>query len=412
MTSRLGVDPQRMTALARSLDRLDEQLRMHIGFDDSSTWFGSDIRRKLERCSAIVQQQGSGVRRILSSSFFDLIEQPRTFLGTDASAIDRWVDDHPSWWSDATHGQPTMIDSWATAIVDDPVAVGQLIDSTDFLAPLIYGIRDAGLLRSLWLTATNPLLVSPAVAGQRIRRLLDTVFGSQTWRHGIARSRIDVPQRNRMQDEVRAMLGEVAAPWQIHFSGLAHEWGWDPQKGIGYLEKIAESRRAALSISEGLGAALYANLSHLPNDDEIRIQKIDAVAFAVGVSTTVVRDAKISEARSQASHVSSLMSLPTKFPLKLPWPASLMIGSVTSRLAGTFDSTKQTAASSTVYMIESRELLSAIAFMAVWKSALRSGRMPQPSAPPPTAVVLELQHTVDSISNATARGQAAVEIGR
>jgi hypothetical protein len=48
--------------------------------------------------------------------------------------------------------------------------------------------------------------------------------------------------------------------------------------------------------------------------------------------------------------------------------------------------------------------------MAVFNSALTSGRIDQPNDQPSPDVQLELQHTVDLIDNPTARGQVLTDL--
>jgi hypothetical protein len=277
---------------------------------------------------------------------------------------------------------------------------------------LVYGAHDPGIVRSLWLSATDPRTTSVATAGHRIKRLVETVFDSQDWRRGIAPSWVDIHEQKRIQCEIRKILGEVIAPWQLHFTGLASEWKWSADDGVGYLKKISKSKEAASSLSLGLGSALYRNLSELPVDDSERLQRIEFIAFAVGASTEILQGAKVRQAQLDSDHLAALLAIPTMLPIKAPWPTSLVLGKITTGLVQQLDTTDDRKVSSATEQAQQHQALAAIGYIAVFNSALTSGRLESPLEEPSTELKLELQHTVDSLDNAASRGQVLAEIHR
>jgi hypothetical protein len=331
-------------------------------------------------------------------------------FNSTAYLLNRWVTHHPGWWSDATHGETTEIDILIAKVAGDPLDAGRLIDSTSFLAPLIYGCHDTEVVRKLWLSATDPRTTSVTAAGQRITRLVEEVFGDHEWRDGIAPTWVDIHELKQIRQKIRDLLGEVVAPWQLQFTGLAHEWRWSAETGIHYLKKIAEVENAAASVSQGLGPALYRNLSDLPDDSSDRLQRINSIAFAVGASTELLRNSKVRQADMDSDHLSTLLTIPTLLSLKLPWPTSLLIGKSNSYVVNLLDRTPEVRVTSAMHMLQHRSALASIAFMAVFNSALTSGRMNESNVQPSPGVQLELQHTVDMIDNPTARGQVLADL--
>ena len=265
-------------------------------------------------------------------------------------------------------------------------------------------------LRMFWLSATHPQTTTVSTAGDRIKRLVDTVFGDQDWRTAMAPSWVDIHERSRLRKEIHKILGEVIAPWQLQFAGLSTEWNWSTETGVHYLKKVSESAGASAALSQGLGMALYRNLSELPDNELERQQRIDAVAFSVGVSTQLLRNAKVRQEQMRSDHLSTLLSIPTMLPLKLPWPASLAIGTVRSLVVDELDATPDTKTSSSLKMLEQRGALASIAYMAVTSAAISSGRLENPNSAPSADLRLELQHTVDSLDNAASRGQVLADI--
>ena len=410
--SQLGCDPRRLALLARSIATVRDEVELILRLTQIGDLAIPKVHSVLKQSLAVFERQDVRIRRVLNSTFFDISDSYTLKFNSAAFFFTRWVDQHPEWWSDATHGEPTEIDERLSRIAEDPLESGRLIDSTKFLPPLVYGAHDPNIVRSLWLSATDPRTTSAAAAGRRITRLVETVFDGHDWRRGIAPSWVDIHEQKRIHREIRKILGEVIAPWQLHFTGLASEWKWSADDGVGYLKKISESKEAASSLSSGLGSALYRNLSDLPLDDSERLQRIQFIAFAVGASTEILRGAKVRQAQLDSDHLAALLAIPTMLPLKAPWPTSLVLGKITSGLIQQLDTTNDRKVSSAIEQIQQHQALAAIGYMAVFNSALTSGRLESPLDEPPVELKLELQHTVDSLDNAASRGQALAEIHR
>ena len=408
--SRLACDPQRLADLARFLRSTRDEIELLIRLTDIGDLAIPQVHSSLLQSLALLERQETRVRKILNSSFLNLSDSYSLSFNSTAYLLNRWVAHHAAWWSDATHGEPTKIDSLMAKVARDPIEAGRLIDSTTFLAPLVYGSHDLETLRALWLSATNPQTTTVASAGNRIKRLVETIFGDQDWRTAIAPSWIDIHERSRLQREIRIILGEVVAPWQLQFAGLSTEWNWSTETGVHYLKKVSESAGAAAALSQGLGMALYRNLSELPDNELERRQRIDAVAFSVGVSTQLLRNAKVRQAQMSNDHLATLLSIPTMLPLKLPWPSSSAIGKVRSLVVDELDTTSDTKVTASIKMLDQRGALASVAYMAVINAAMNAGRLENPTSTPSSDLRLELQHTVDSLDNSTTHGQVLADI--
>jgi hypothetical protein len=112
----------------------------------------------------------------------------------------------------------------------------------------------------------------------------------------------------------------------------------------------------------------------------------------------------------RSDHLATLLSIPTMLPLKLPWPSSSAIGKVRSLVVDELDTTSDTKVSSSIEMLDQRGALASVAYMAVTRAAISSGRLENPNSAPSADLRLELQHTVDSLDNAASRGQVLAEI--
>ena len=324
--------------------------------------------------------------------------------------LDDWLKRNPGWWAEATHPQPTRIDELLRPIANDPHVAGKLIDETSFLAPLIYGAHDTSNVARLWLSATDPRTTTVHIAGQRIIRLVRVVFEEHDWNDGIAPTWNDLIDQRRIEKEVKDLLGQVIAPWQMQFSGLAHQWNWDAQEGLARLHDVARSRSAALALANGLADSLLLNLRVLPLNKRLRLQRIDDVAFSIGSSTAIFQRAKIDQGEFRASNIATLLSLPSQSPIRMPWPLSLAVSQATRSLARVFDDSDEITKSSAIDKIKSREALAGIAYSAVWISALSQGRINEQTLEPPAEVQIELQHTFDSIINQADKGELSAII--
>jgi hypothetical protein len=408
--SRLACDPQRLADLARNLRLTRDEVELHIRLTEIGDLAIPQIHAQLVKSLTLLERLEDRVRKILNSSFLNLSDSYSLTFNSTAYLLNRWVKHHAAWWSDATHGEPTKIDFLMSQVASDPIKAGRLIDSSTFLAPLVYGSHDMETLRVFWLSATHPQTTNVATAGDRIKRLVETVFGDQDWRTAMAPSWIDIHERSRLRKEIHKILGDVIAPWQLQFAGLSSEWNWSTETGVRYLKQVSESAGAAVALSQGLGMALYRNLSELPDNEVERRQRIDAVAFSVGASTQLLRNAKVRQEQMRSDHLTTLLTIPTMFPLKLPWPSSLAIGKVRSFVIDELDATADTKTTSSLTLLEQRGALASIAYMAVTSAAISSGRLESPNSTPSPDLRLELQHAVDSLDNSTTRGQVLADI--
>ena len=408
--SRLACDPQRLADLARILRSAQNEIELNIRLTKIGDLAIPQVHSYLQQSLNLLKHQEARVRKVLNSSFLNLTNSYSLSFNSTAYLLNRWVAHHEAWWSDATHGEQTRIDILISTVAADPIDAGKLIDSTSFLAPLIYGSHDLGMVRTLWLSATDPQTTSVSTAGDRIKRLVETIFGDQKWHTAIAPSWVDIHEQSRLRREIREILGEIISPWQLQFSGLASEWNWSSETGVHYLKKATESADAASSISQGLGMAVYRNMSDLPDKEIERRQRIDAVAFSVGVSTELLRQAKVQQAQIDSHHLATLLAIPTLLPLNLPWPSSLLINKAHSLVAGQLDTTSETNISSSIEMLQQRSALASVAYMAVFNAAITSGRLENANDDPSAELRLELQHTVDSIDSSTTRGQILADI--
>ena len=412
--TRLACDPQRLALLARRIHIAQGEISLQLRLTKIGDLAIPQVHSYLQQSLNLLEHQETRIRKVLNSSFLNLTNSYSLSFNSTAYSLNRWVTHHPGWWSDATHGETTEIDILIAKVAGNPLDAGRLIDSTSFLAPLIYGCHDTEVVRKLWLSATDPRTTSVTTAGERITRLVEEVFGDQEWRDGIAPTWVDIHKQLTTRRQIRDLLGEVVAPWQLQFTGLASEWRWSAETGIHYLKKITDAENAAMAISQGLGSALYRNLSDLPDDSSDRLHRIDSIAYAVGASTELLRDAKVRQADMDSDHLSTMLTIPTLLALKLPWPTPLLIGKSKSDVVNLLDKTPEVRNTSAMQMLQHRSALASIAFMAVFNSALTSGRINESNVQPndhlSPDVQLELQHTVDLIDNSTTRGQVLADL--
>ncbi|MEY3148065.1 MAG: hypothetical protein RL688_1284 [Actinomycetota bacterium] len=408
--SYLAFEPERLAAMYTSLQKLSDQLQMVIQRLNFSLLYLPEVHGQLHHCRSLIESQQIVVGNVLKSNlnFSHMVPSPIA-MGIRCQ-LDDWLKRNPGWWAEATHPQPTRIDELLWPIANDPHVAGVLIDETSFLAPLIYGAHDTSNIARLWLSATDPRTTTVHIAGQRIIRLVRAVFEEHDWNDGIAPTWNDLIDQRRIEKEVKDLLGQVIAPWQMQFSGLAHQWNWDAQEGLARLHDVARSRSAALALANGLADSLLLNLRVLPLDQQSRLQRIDDVAFSIGSSTAIFQRAKIDQGEFRASNIATLLALPSQSPIRVPWPLSLAVSQATRSLAQVFDDSDEISKTSAIDKIKSREALATIAYSAVWVSALSQGRINEQTLEPPAEVQLELQHTFDSIINQADKGELSAII--
>ena len=408
--SYLAFEPERLAAMYTSLQKLGDQLQVVVHRLNYSLLYLPEVHGQLHYCRSLIESEQIIVGNVLKSdlNFSHMVPSP-VAMGIRCR-LDDWLKHNPGWWAEATHPQATRIDELLRPVANDPHIAGKIIDDTSFLAPLIYGAHDTSIIARLWLSATDPRTTTIHIAGQRIIRLVRAVFEEHDWNDGIAPTWNDLIDQRRIEKEVKDLLGQVIAPWQMQFSGLAHQWNWDAQEGLVRLRDVARSRSAALALANGLADSLLLNLRVLPLNKQLRLQHIDDVAFSIGSSTEIFQRAKIDQGEFQASNIATLLSLPSQSPLRVPWPLSLAVSQATRSLARVFDDSDEIAKSSAIDKIKSREALAGIAYSAVWVSALSQGRINEQTLEPPAEVQLELQHTFDSIINQADKGELSAII--
>lgn len=414
----LAYEPERLAALRRALDDLEFALtRVHQSLppDISSNW--GSIRRDLARFRAHKEKiEGvlrSDVPRAHWANAHGAHLHNSALAQSAKNTLINWVTTHPSWWAKATHGHPTDIDSLVRSLHSNPPAAAAFIDSVEDVAPLIYGAHDTDLVRAFWLLVTDPTTTPPEIAGQRIRSLLDTVFGDHEWTHALSKSSIVPHERRRIEQSVIDMLGDIVAPWQFSFSGLAADWGWSPSEGISRLRTVAASSRAAADLARGIGPSVVRTLSHLPPDPAHRLQHIDNVALAIGASLEIVHEAGLNQAGRDRASWQTLDELIDLAPVNAPWPFSILVGRGASWLDDRLFSHQNSPTEILKKQhdtLTSQQVLAGLAVLTVWRSQWsthwRTGsRSPASPTLSRTAAQRELLHTYDAIDSPSARGR-------
>lgn len=382
----LAFDPERLWALCRSLEDLEADLvALHHQCVDAEF-----LNREIALCR-------SHHRRILAVLRSDLADSP-------ASRIATWVDTHPSWWAKATHGASTDVDAVLAAVIHDRRAAGALVDDLDSIAPLIYGTHDTDLVRAFWTTVTDPRTTAPALAGRRIQRLLETVLGDHPWSREVSRSSIDPIVRSRIETAAVDMLGGIAAPWQLYFSGRAAAWSWTTEVGIGWLRAVTSSAVAAADLARGLGPSVVRSLSDLPNDDIERRRRIDEVAFGIGASLTLLQDAGIDDAGRDRSSWRTFDQLVEYLPVNAPWPVSIVVNRGATWLDDQVHRDgHDDVATRRLASLTGHQVLAGVAVLTIWRSYWS-----RPTGlHDPARRDRELRHAYDAIDSPSVRGRIA-----
>lgn len=395
--SLLAVDRERLWALSRRLEDLETAIarirRAAVAVETSTGRAMTDLA-VLDQAGTICAKHRARLRRVLDS---DVLGESGT--STARARLRSWIDIHPSWWAKATHGDPTDVDVILESVRHDPGTAGSLADRADFVGPLLYGSHDTEAVRHFWTTVTDPATTSPEIAGRRIRALLETVFGDHSWSHGPSLTSIDPVERRRIETAVRDMLGEVLAPWQFFFTGRAGSWSWSTDEGVAWLRRVAESAQAAADLSSGLGPAVVASLTHLPDDPLERRRLIDEVAVGIGASLQILQDAGVDDAGRDGSSWHTFDQLVDIVPVDAPWPVSLLVDRGASWLDDRL-AERNTAVDHDV-TLTGHQVLAGLAVLTVWRSYWS-----HPSAArSPEEQDRELRHTYDAIDSPAVRGR-------
>ena len=361
----------------------------------------------LLRTISMLEEISSRLRTILTSSFFvDATHGTSRIL----LVVDQWIAD-PKWWNRATTRATTPIDDLLPLVIGntsvrDSLLSPAFLDDSGRMAAFLFGATEFATIERFWLAATSPNSTDPTTARRRIESVARVVFDEPEIRPTFSGASLDVDELRRRRNELRALLGALAAPWQLHFTGLCDHWGGNREEGLHLLRRIAADRRAAADLTLGLEGALIRAFETMPDTHDERMRHIDDVAFAVGASTEVLRGAAVDRARSESARTTRILSIPTKLPLGVPWPASLGLSSTIGFVASSMDQTDDVADDAERAEIREREHLARLAGELTLKSAVHDGLVATDDQIIPVEVRLEVQHAVDSISSAAGRGDS------
>lgn len=404
-----------MSTLAIDVDALSVASRL---LREAGRWARQTRAVAVEASAAatldrIVDELDDVNRRIGSMLASPLLLDPPQRTASLLDTVDRWIAD-PKWWARSTTRESTPVDPVVRVLAFDHGTresfIGALVDPDspdDFrrLAALLFGAVDFDQVRLLWVRATDPLVVELREARRRIEAVATVVFREPDERSVMSGARLDVVALERRRSDLRELLGELAAPWILHFTGLANQWNGDARTGRDLLERIADHDRAAAHLRDGLIPAIERAFDHLPAGHQRRMERIDQIAFAVGVGTEILRRAEIDGAQDSASTRAAILSLPEHLPLGLSWPAGLALGVATSLVAGKLDDVDEVRNDATREARRDRERLAEVAAVAARRAAIDDHLISPDSGFVPADVRVEIQHAADSVSNAADRGE-------
>lgn len=420
MTS-LTFDPDRLRLLSRALEELWRRLDF-LGNVPAPEDLSALVRSAQEsarhpcllvRTSLAEIESGRLVRTC--SNIADLVERYR-----------EWGRSTKNWWTSATTQVTTTSDDILRDLECgiDPQRAGELIDALDDVQLMILGSADLALVERVWAAATDPATTPPALAGSRIRRLLDVVFDDRPWERGLATGSIDPVTRARRERELKVLCARLVAPWQLEFTRPDSPWSWSMSNGAHRLHQISEIESAADALLEGLSGAVLRTLTDLPNDSSDRLRRIDAVAQAVGTSLEVRRMSEETRARS-ASEFDALRTLVGALSMDGPWPISLLVDAGADWLGGYLDTSDEQVRRATLESLAQRQILATVAVVAVWSSAVTRSRSTSRKKTSTHALAenelvghvkiteeleAELRHTYQSFDNAAGRGLSLAQL--
>jgi len=387
----IGLDPERLSRVAPALLHLaDEMTHASVGLPDM-------LAHRMRKVSAECERASGRVAAALRAVETVLVRLARTHL-------DQMVTGDEMWWFDVTRHANDAVDSSLRA---HPGALVDSIDGEASIAALVFGTADSAAVREFWLTATDPARVSPAIARDRVLKLLRVVV-DRDWQTYVTGHGTSTAEHWRIDHEATLLAAEVAAAWQIRLTGLAHEWGIDASEGRDLLAALSADAGAASVIAGGLVDAVWRELSRPPADPVARRRLVDNVAFAVGASTEILRASEVDRAESDDAFIDAMVHLPLRIPLGIGWGASTVLGlgadAASTALSHVDEATRRAALGEVAH----RDLLAAVAVAALWKAAVEDGRASADSREIPHDLDLELQHARDSMSNQAGRGDAFV----
>ena len=368
---------------------------------------GTIIAPEVGRALASMEEVSRRLGRVLTSPL--LLDPPRRNAELTA-IIDDWITDR-KWWARSTTFESTPIDPLVRVLRVDAPTRDRLINSlvahdTERLTALLFGPTDFSAVRELWIRATDPSKVDPERARIRIEAVARAIFAEPHEREVMSGARIDVVALERRRSDLRELLGMMAAPWVLHFTGLSTSWNGEPGSGRDLLARIAHHDEAAMHLRTALGPSIERAFRDLPSDHLTRMERIDHIAFAVGASTEILRNVDVEHARQETSTREAVLSIPGHLPLGLSWPAGLALGAATSMIAGRLDDTHDVEERSIRAEYDDRERLADIAQRSALRAAIEDGLMSPDGSSIPADVRVQVQHAHDAISNAADRGDA------
>jgi len=398
----LMIDPDALRRTQHRLHEANQHLRRL-----RTTTVRIRVVGEIARAEGLVDELSRRIAKILSSPL--LLDPPRRTAAL-TSTIDDWIADR-KWWARSTTYDSTPIDPVVSMMAADTSTRDALVDSivadgTHRLSALLFGATDIAKVRDLWLRATNPRTVNPDVARSRIEAVAAAVFAEPGERAIFGGARLDIVALEKRRDDLRELLGMMAAPWVLHFTGLASRWRGNPESGRDLLHRIADHDAAAVQVRDGLVPAIEDAFRDMPSGHDKRMIRIDEIAFAVGASTEILRRVDVDGARRAASTRSALLSIPGHLPLGLSWPAGLALGAATSVVAGRLDTRHDIEDRSARTEHDDRERLARVAENSARRAAIEDGLMSADTTHVPADVRVQIQHAADAISNAADRGDA------
>ncbi|MFM8562572.1 MAG: hypothetical protein ACKOCE_01605 [Acidimicrobiia bacterium] len=402
----VGID---VSAVAEAIRQLEQARHLLEGARTDET-FHDDLTR-VDAVIGVVIEANHALHRILASP---LALEPERRQSALIALVDGWIAD-PKWWARSTTRATTPIDDVWRAVGHDTVSLDALmnrsIDVRDIrrLQGLLFGAADFTTVRAALIESVDPTRIEPHQARARIEALATAIFVEPGDRPVFANARVDVERLRQRRSELRALLGELCAPWQMYFTGLAEIWGGDSTTGLALLRRVASDARAASALAAALPAAVSAAFRDLPADHLSRLRRIDDIAFSIGATTRVLEVAKIEESIDKAERREFALGLPSYLPLGLSWTASLTIGAASALIGDRLDDSDDVRDAAATSERELRARLADIAARDVLRSAIAVGLVDADADSVPIDVRLEMQHARDSIFDFGDRGAELVD---
>ena len=368
-----------------------------------------DHLRHVDEIIRVIIETHRALGRILASP---LALEPERRQSALIALVDGWIA-NPKWWARSTTRASTPIDDVWRTVSHDTVSLDAVmnrsidVDDVRRLQGLLFGAADFATVRTALIESVDPARLEPHQARARIEALATAIFDEPGDRPVFANARVDIERLRQRRSELRALLGELCAPWQLHFTGLADQWGGDPTTGLDLLRRVATDARAASALAAALPAAMSAAFGDLPTDHPSRLRRIDEIAFSIGATTRILEVARVEESVAKAERREFALGLPSYLPLGLSWTASVTIGAASALIGNRLDDSDDVREAAAASERELRERLAEIASRDVLRSAIAVGLADTDNVP--IDVRLEMQHARDSIFDSGDRGAQLVD---